>query len=107
MSKWCGKIGFSVTEEYEPGSYEPKITERTYYGDVIENRYKRQPSDSGNDNITISQQISIVADPYVLMECWKIAYIEYLGNLWKVTNVTPQFPRLILTLGGMYNENTP
>ena len=107
MSKWCGNVGFADTIEYEPGSYENEVVERQYYGDVISNRWKRQNSGGVNDDINLSNQISIVADPYALNHCSTIAYIEYMGTRWKVTDVDPQFPRLILNIGGVYNGNTP
>ena len=107
MSKWCGNVGFADTIEYEPGSHENEVVERQYYGDVISNRWKRQNSGGVNDDINLSNQISIVADPYALNHCSTIAYIEYMGTRWKVTDVDPQFPRLILNIGGVYNGNTP
>lgn len=103
MSKWFGKVGYASTKEIEPGLYEPTITEKEYYGDVRSNRWKRQSSEDVNDNINISNVISIIADPFALQKCSEIAYVEYMGTKWKVTDVEPQFPRLILTLGGVYN----
>lgn len=106
MSKWCGNVGFADTVEYEPGSYENEVVERKYYGDVISNRWKRQNSGGVNDDINLSNQISIVADPYALNHCSTIVYVEYMGAKWKVTDVEPQFPRLILNIGGVYNGNS-
>ena len=103
MAKWFGKVGYAVTENTEPGIWEPKITEREYYGDVISNRWKRQNSGEINDNINLSKTISILSDPFAIQNCSNIAYVEYLGTKWKVTDVEPQFPRLLLTVGGVYN----
>lgn len=103
MAKWYGKVGYAVTENTEPGIWEPKITEREYYGDVISNRWKRQNSGEINDNINLSKTISILSDPFAIQNCSNIAYVEYLGTKWKVTDVEPQFPRLLLTVGGVYN----
>ena len=103
MAKWFGKVGYSVTEETEPGIWEETITEREYYGDVISNRFKRQNSGDVNDDINISQIISIVADPFAYQHCSKIIYVEYMGSKWKVSDVEPIFPRLQLTIGGVYN----
>lgn len=103
MSKWCGKVGYAVTSEVEPGLWEPTITEHRYYGDVISNRVKRQQSGDINDNLNLSVSISIVADPFANQNCSDIIYVEYMGNKWKVTDIEPQFPRLILTVGGVYN----
>ena len=102
MAKWFGKIGYSVTEETEPGIWEETITDREYYGDVISNRFKRQNSGDVNDDINISQIISIVADPFAYQHCSEIIYAEYMGSKWKVSDVEPMFPRLQLTIGGVY-----
>lgn len=105
MSKWYGKVGFAETVEYEPGSFESNIVERSYYGDVVSNRWKRQNSGRVNDDINLSNQISIVADPYAGEHCSSIAYVEYMGSKWKVSDVEVQFPRLILNIGGVWNGN--
>lgn len=103
MAKWFGKVGYAVTEETEPGIWEETITDREYYGDVMSNRFKRQNSGDVNDDINISQIISIVADPFAYQHCSKIIYVEYMGSKWKVSDVEPIFPRLQLTIGGVYN----
>ena len=103
MAKWHGKVGFSDTVEYEPGIWKPVVVERPYYGDVISNRWKRQNSGGVNDNITVSNQISIVADPYANSHCSAIVYVEFMGTNWKVSDVEVQYPRLILNIGGVYN----
>lgn len=103
MGKWFGKVGYSVTEETEPGLWEPIIIEREYYGDAFDERFKRQNSSNVNDDITISQIISIIADPFAYQNCSNITYVEYMGNKWKVSDVTPVYPRLKLTIGGVYN----
>ena len=103
MAKWFGKVGYAVTEETEPGIWEETITDREYYGDVISNRFKRQNSGDVNDDINVSQIISIVADPFAYQHCSKIIYVEYMGSKWKISDVEPIFPRLQLTIGGVYN----
>lgn len=105
MNKWCGKIGFTYTGEIEPGLWvENEVVERTYYGDIISNRWKRQNSQGVNDDINITNQISIVADPYAINHVSSMAWIEFSGEKWKVTDVDVQFPRLTISIGGVYNE---
>ena len=103
MAKWYGKIGYSENVEYEPGNWKEEITERPYYGDTYRNTRLLQNSDGVNDNINIANQISIVADPYANENFHMMRYVEFMGARWKVTNVEVQRPRLILTLGGLYN----
>lgn len=105
--KWCGSIGFSETKETKPGVWTSVVTEHKYYGDLIRNNRRLQSSsDSLNDDITISNQISIVADPYAYSNFHTIKYCEFMGTRWKVTDVDVQYPRLILSLGGVYNGPT-
>lgn len=103
MSKWFGKIGYAVTEETTPGVWVEQITERTYYGDIIRNTRRLQTSDKLNDDINVSNEISIVADPFARDNFHAMRYIEFMGTRWKVSSVEVQYPRLILSLGGVYN----
>ena len=102
MSKWYGKIGYAETVETDPGVWEEKITERTYYGDTIRNTRLLQNAGGVNDNINIANQFSIVADPYAANNFHSMRYIEFMGTKWKITNVEVQYPRLILTVGGIF-----
>lgn len=106
MSKWCGNVGFANTVEYEPGCWEEQIIERKYYGDIISNRWKRQNSEWINDDINLSNQVSIVADPYAINHCSTIIFVEFMGTKWKVSDVEVQYPRLTLSIGGVYNGNS-
>lgn len=101
--KWYGIIGFGETVETKPGVWEDKITPRAYYGDVTRNARMLQSSGQVNDNINVSNLISVVADPYANQNFHAIRYVEFMGTKWKVSNVDVQYPRLILTVGGVYN----
>lgn len=104
MSKWYGKIGYAETVETEPGIWTEQITERPYFGDSYRNTRLLQNSSGVNDNINIANQISIVADPYAEHNFHAMRYIEFMGNNWKITNVEVQYPRLILTIGGLHTN---
>lgn len=103
MAKWYGLIGFAETVEISPGVYEEKITEHQYYGDVVRDTRRLQNSSQLNDNVNISNNISIIADPFANNNFHSIRYIEYMGAKWKVESVEVQYPRLVLTIGGVYN----
>lgn len=103
MAKFYGKIGFGFTSEEAPGVYKDKILERDYYGDLIRNTRRLQPGEHLNDDINISNEISIVADPYAYQNFHSMRYVVFMGAKWKISNVEVQYPRLILTLGGVYN----
>ena len=103
MAKFYGAIGYAKTVETMPGVWTEQITERDYYGDVIKNSRRLQSSDKVNDDINISNQISIVADPYAINNFHSMRYAEFMGAKWKISDVEVQYPRLLLTLGGLYN----
>ena len=103
MGKWFGRIGYAEQLETTPGVWEEKIVERNYYGDVVRNYCKLESSGEVNDNINVSMEISIVADPYAIPNFHAMRYIEYMGSLWKLSNVEVNYPRLILQIGGLYN----
>lgn len=103
MAKFYGKIGYANTVEIKPGVYEEQIVERFYYGDLIRNTRRLQSADQVNDDINISNEISIVADPYATNNFHTMRYAVFMGTKWKISNVEVSYPRLILTLGGVYN----
>ncbi len=107
MAKFFGVIGFNEeTIETSPGVWEQQIVERQYYGDLLRNNRRLQSSGQLNDDIDISNEISIIADPYANTNFHSIRYVEFMGSKWKVSSVDVQFPRLVLTLGGLYNEQS-
>ena len=103
MAKYYGAIGYAETVETAPGVYEEQITERNYYGELVRNTRRLQTSDQVNDNINIANEISIIADPFATQNFHAMRYVEFMGAKWKITNVEVRYPRLILTIGGVYN----
>ena len=101
--KWHGVIGYGETTETEPGIWTELITERVYSGEILRNTRMLQTSGQVNDNINISNSISIISDPYANKNFHSIKYVEFMGTKWKVTNVDVQYPRLSLSIGGVYN----
>jgi len=103
MARFHGKVGYGETVETSPGVWEDVITERSYFGDVLRNTRRLQEGESVNDNLSVNNSISIVADAYANDHFFAIRYVEWMGSLWKVSDVEVQRPRLILRLGGVYN----
>jgi len=107
MSRYCGAIGFAETYESTPGVWENHIVERgNYYGDVIRNRHKNENGESRNDNVNIDNLFSIVADDYAYDHFGSMRYILWMNQKWKITSVEVKRPRLILTVGGIWNGQT-
>lgn len=107
MAKFYGVVGYVESTETAPGVYIEIATERKYYGDILKNVKKYVSSEYLNDNLTISNSISILADAYAYDHFFAIRYVNWMGANWKVTDVEVQRPRLILSLGEVYNGNTP
>lgn len=103
MAKFYGLIGFGEAVETAPGVWEDRITERPYFGDVLRNTRRLQGTDRVNDNLNISNEISIVADPYAMTNFHSMRYVTYMNTKWKVSNVTVQYPRLVLTIGDLFH----
>ena len=111
--KFYGKVGYrigSVEEEGDrEGNWKEQIEERTYYGDVLRNtrRWENNSNESTNDSLTLNNSISIVADAFCYEHFHEMKYVLWMGSRWKITNVEVQRPRMILTIGGVYNGPTP
>lgn len=103
MAKFYGPVGYAETVETRPGVWEEQVTERMYYGDLTRNTRRLQASDGLNDDINVANEISIVADPFAMQNFHAMRYVGFMGVKWKVSGVEVQYPRLILTVGGVYN----
>ena len=103
MAKWYGVIGYDVPTETKPGVYRHTITERNYYGDIQSAGRRMQSAEQLNDHFVIQNVLSIVADPFALESFRYIRYVSFMNANWEVSHIEVQYPRLVLTLGGIYN----
>lgn len=103
MGKFFGPIGYAVSVETAPGVWKDRITEKSYSGDVLQNRIKTQKGETLNDDLTVDNRFSIVADPFAFENFPSMRYVKWRGVYWKINSVEIQSPRLILTIGGVYN----
>ena len=103
MPKFCGNIGYAISKETTPGVWIEDIVERQYFGDVYRNTRKLQSGNQVNDSIDISNEISILSDPFANENFHSMRYVTYMGVKWKVSSVEVRYQRLILTVGGLYN----
>ena len=96
MAKWHGKVGYVMSsDETDPGIWDEPIMERSYSGDTFRNvRLLNNSSDSTNDNVNITTQISIVADPYATSHFYDMRYVTFQGKKWKVTNVEERMEQI-------------
>ena len=103
MAKFHGMIGFVETRETSPGVWTEENVEREYYGEIIKNTRRIQVGSGVNDNVVISNQISVLTDEYLADNIGRIRYVVRFGSKWKVDSVDPDYPRSVLSLGGLYN----
>lgn len=104
MEKFYGKIGFTNTTEVRPGIWtEGSPIERYYYGNIIKNDRRWEKAENINDDFNINCQISIISDSFAINNIYKMKYVELFNSLWKITSANVSYPRVILTLGGVYN----
>jgi hypothetical protein len=109
MARFFGTVGYGDTVENpeSSGVWIDDITEVEYYGDVIRDTRNLASGENLNSDIVVANSISIVADEYAIKHFFKIKYVRWAGTLWTVTNVEVRSPRLILSLGSVYNGPTP
>lgn len=108
MAKFFGSIGYAISVETRPGVWKDQIEEREYAGDFLSNTGRwTTSSDSTNDDLTISNKLSIIADPYAMNNFHTMKYVRFLGACWKIVSIdATNRPRLILSVGGVYNGAT-
>jgi hypothetical protein len=105
MPKWFGDVGYVITEEdpNRPGVFVEKLYPHRYCLEDVSRGIRNQDSQSINKNLTVTNQVSFIADPYAFEHYSAIRYVEYLGVKWEVSTVQVKRPRLIMTLGEVYN----
>lgn len=103
MARFYGAVGYIVETETAVDVITNMPIEKMYKGDLVRNNRRLENGTDINDNVSISNQISILADPYANDHMHDMRYVKWRGTAWKVTNVDVEPPRLILTLGGVYN----
>lgn len=110
MAKYFGEIGYAEPDQVEtaPGVWEDVIIERKLSGDVLRNNRRLNPAvQQANNDITVGVTLSVVADAYAQEHFFAIRYARWVGILWTVSTVDVESPRLLLTLGGVYNGPEP
>lgn len=103
MTKFCGTIGIRKTVNKGSGIWVEDVDKRTVYGEVKSNTRRLENGESINDNVNVNNTFEIVGDEDIFERFYDIVYISWRGQNWKVSNIDFQPPRLILTIGGIYN----
>lgn len=108
MAKYYGSVGFATTVESEdsPGDWIATIKERQYSGEVIRRKRTWNTNTNLNDDIAVNNEISILADPYAYQNLGEIRYVVWHGTKWRVTSIDVAYPRITLSIGGVYNGDS-
>ena len=101
--RFYGEIGYAPTEIDDYGVARTKLIKRNYYGNVLDLGSRWKETENLHDDITVSHRISVLADPFAIENFPYIKYVKWLGTKWSVKAVSVEYPRLILSLGGVYN----
>lgn len=106
--KYSGKVGFADTREITIDVYEEGIVEKHMIGDFL--RYSSQyhfVSQSTVSDIQANHRISLIGTPYAREKFQKMVYITINGERWRISAAELATPRIIVTLGGIYNGPEP
>lgn len=107
MAKYAGKIGFVKYVSGEHSVYTEEVTEKPYTGDVLmNNRRNENLSEKLSEDLQLNNEISIVANRFAIENFSYMRYATYLGTKWQIRSAKIESPRIILTLGGVYNGPT-
>lgn len=107
MAKYYGMIGYAEVVNAGVGVWAERMVERPSYGDLIQNTKRDETGKGLNDDIRLDNNISIIMDPYAIQNFARIRYATFMGERWKVSSVKVERPRLLLSMGGVYNGPTP
>ena len=104
MAKWYGKVGFAITRETDLDEWTEDIKEIPYSGDLVFNNRSLEGDTAINNDITITNKISFIADPYARSNFHSIRYLTFMGSKWRIRSIEVAYPRLIVTLGGLWED---
>lgn len=105
MARFYGRVFYETTENVGVGIEAPVLTPKYYYGDINRISRRYESGDVVNQNLTLSHEISIVADAYAFDNYANIKCVEIDGHLWAANYVEVNRPRIKITIGGLYNEH--
>lgn len=103
MARYSGLVGYVTDVEEPPGVWTPDENPVVMKGDIIRASTTNQDDGKVNANISLNHRVSLIGDAYAFNTYYAIKWIEIDGRKWEVKSVEIQRPRLIVTLGGLWN----
>jgi len=107
MAKFYGAVGYVIANERRPGVFVEEPIEHMYTGDFLRVVSGWRNAEGVNDDISLHNRLSIVADSFAYEHFSQLRYVVINNAAWKVTQIEVSTPRLILTIGGVYNGERP
>lgn len=107
MPKCSGIIGYALAVETRPGVWSEGMTDKPYIGEIVKDNRRIVDQGEINGSIRVNNNISIISNKFMLDN---MSYMRYLTSStmgkskWKISSVDIVPPRIIITLGGLYNE---
>lgn len=104
MARFYGNIGFAIMQETRPGIFEEKYVERPYKGDVSRHSRSWEREDYLNDNLSIKNDISIIADNFANAHFGVMRYVRWMDQVFEILSATIDVDRhrITLSLGGVF-----
>ena len=100
---YLGYEGPSVEDPPDSGIYKASVVERVHTGVIVKHRRNQDNATSINGVMSVNNDISIVGDPYALEHLHNLKYIRWNNVCWTVTSVETDTPRIIVSIGEVYN----
>ena len=103
MARFSGLVGYVPQQETTPGVWTPVENPRKMKGDIIRQSSTNASSGNLNDDVTLNHRISLIGDAYAFDNYFNIKWIKIDTMKWKVVNIEIERPRIIISLGGVWN----
>jgi hypothetical protein len=109
MARFTGLVGYVTQEESVPGVWSQSETPKMMKGDIIRqsitNGKGDRVADSGkvNDDVSLGHRVSLIGDAYAFANCFNMKWVQINGIKWSISSIEMQRPRIIVSLGGMWN----
>ena len=104
MDKYVGKIGYCTVlpNATHDTTYEENFIEEPCTGEIHRIKSNFNNGSSVNSDVKITMEISFLADGFARLHFDDIRYITYMGKRWRVESVDPSWPRMTLSIGGLF-----
>lgn len=108
MSKFSGTLAIVNEFADDTGIWQREVQKYPIAGDFYQDNTARLTGEKINEDLSFSMRFSFLASPNLMTilsedsQAITPLYIEYLGLKLKVNSMTFQWPRLILTVSGVW-----